>query len=71
MSENLNNVERDPIDSMYLDIMEILKQKHKDRKLMLPKEVKKIVDVAYHNNAPDEDLFEEEVEESENTEENE
>lgn len=62
MSDNLNDVERDPIDSMYLEIMEHLKEKHKQKKLMLPKEVKRIVDLAYHNNAPDEDLFDEEEE---------
>ena len=69
MSETLNDVERTPIDAMYLEIMEDLKEKHKQKKLMLPKEVKRIVDLAYHNNAPDEDLFDDEEEEEEKADE--
>ena len=59
---NLNDVERDPIDNMYLSIMEILKEKHKERRLLLPKDVKRIVDTAYHECSVDEDLFDEEEE---------
>lgn len=59
---NLNNVEKDPIDAMYLDIMEKLKELHNNRKLLLPKQVKKIVDQAYYENSPDEEVFEDENE---------
>ena len=59
---NLNDVEKDPIDAMYLDIMEKLKELHNNRKLLLPKQVKKIVDQAYYDNSPDEEVFEDEIE---------
>ena len=59
---NLNDVEKDPIDAMYLDIMEKLKELHNNRKLLLPKQVKKIVDQAYYDNSPDEEVFEDETE---------
>ena len=59
---NLNDVEKDPIDAMYLDIMEKLKELHNNRKLLLPKQVKKIVDQAYYENSPDEEVFEDENE---------
>ena len=58
---NLNDVEKDPIDAMYLDIMEKLKELHNNRKLLLPKQVKKIVDQAYYENSPDEEVFEDEM----------
>jgi hypothetical protein len=59
---NLNDVEKDPIDAMYLDIMEKLKELHNGRKLLLPKQVKKIVDQAYYKNSPDDEVFEDENE---------
>ena len=58
---SLNDVEKDPIDAMYLDIMEKLKELHNGRKLLLPKQVKKIVDQAYYENSPDEEVFEDEM----------
>lgn len=63
MSENLNDLERDPIDIMYMDLMKKFRSIPKST-LLLPKDVKKIIIDLYQSY----NFEEEEIEEEENKE---
>ena len=63
MSENLNDLERDPIDIMYMDLMKKFRAIPKST-LLLPKDVKKIIIDLYQSY----NFEEEEIEEEENKE---
>lgn len=62
---NLNDVERDPIDEMYLDLMKKFRLIPSGT-LLLPKDVKKIIVEIYENyNYEEEEEIEEEIKEDE------
>lgn len=61
----LNDVERDPIDQMYLDLMKKFRSIPSGT-LLLPKDVKKIILEIYENyNYEEEEETEEEIQEDE------
>ena len=61
---NLNDIERDPIDEMYLDLMKKFRQLPTGS-ILLPKDVKKIIVDIYENYNYEEEAEEEEIKEDE------